>query len=464
MWMRREAGVLGVLVALLATALSPSSVGAAPNGCSTGTPAYGVGISITPEFVGTNNLAIAAYPGEQVDYVITVFLRAEPGEVIVCPIHDGTVTVTLPDGAGPFTIVTGLSLDIGESITLANVPATKYAVNEADVVPGGVRRVEAIATVAATSDGPDDGPQDDAPVTATAVAPTFLLAPSTQLSVTPDRTVSPTGAPVVWTIVERNDTPTGYIPVGLDAPRVELSTDGGATSFATLTASSTGLAGDDGNGVLNVGEAWTWTVTTNPVQDVTVTATGFGTGPRDRVITFPTDSEERAAASVDVIAPSTVVGISALPASVSSGSQVTWTVTERNDGDVPLTTPFVRLDTQGGDSGDLASLSAPPASGDENADGVLAPSETWTWTVITNPTADVTVTATGHGTDPLGRDITFPADPEERAIASVTVIPTRLLPPTGTPRTTSLIASTGSLLLLGGAGLRLFSRPRSRSS
>ncbi len=464
MWMRRGAAVFGTLLAFLASVLSPSSAGAAPNGCSSGTPAYGVGIAITPEFVGTNDLAIAVYPGEQIDYDVTIFLRVEPGQVIVCPIHDGTVTVMLPDGAGPFTIVTGLALDIGQSITLANVPGTKYTVNEADAVPSGIRRVEAIAAVAATSDGPDDGPQDDAPVTATAVAPTFLLAPSTQLSVTPDRTVVPTGAPVVWTIVERNDTPTGYFPVGLDAPRVELSTDAGATSFATLTASSTGMTGDDGNGVLNMGEAWTWTVTTSPVQDVTVTATGFGTGPRDRVITFPADAEERAAASVDVIAPSTVVGISAAPAGVTLGSPVTWTVTERNDGDVPLTTPLVRLDTRGADNGDLAILSAPPASGDVDADGVLDPGETWTWTITTIPTAGVTVTATGHGTDPLGRDITFPTDPEERAAASVNVIVTTLLPPTGTPRTTWSIASVGLAMLLGGAALRFLSSPRSRPS
>ncbi len=464
MWMRRGAAAFGVLVACLASVLSPSSAGAAPNGCSNGTPAYGVGIAISPEFVGTDDLAIAAYPGEQVDYDVTVFLRVEPGQVTVCPIHDGTVTVTLPNGAGPFTIVTGLTLGIGESITLANVPATKYIINEADVVPGGLRRVEATAAVAATSDGPDDGPQDDAPVTATAVAPTFLLAPSTQLSITPDRTVVPTGAPVVWTIVERNDTPAGYFPVGLDAPRVELSTDAGATTFATLTASSTGMTGDDGNGVLNMGEAWTWTVTTNPVQDVTVTATGFGTGPRGRVITFPADPEERAAASVDVIAPSTVVGISAAPAAVIVGSPVTWTVTERNDGDVPLTTPLVRLDTRGGDSGDLATLSAPPASGDVNADGVLDPGETWAWTLTTTPTAGVTVTATGHGIDPLGRDITFPADPDERAAASVNVIVTTLLPPTGTPRTTWSVATAGLAMLLGGAALRFLSSARSRPS
>ncbi len=219
------------------------------------------------------------------------------------------------------------------------------------------------------------------------------------------------------------------------------------------------MTGDDGNGVLNMGEAWTWTVTTNPLQDGTITATGFGTGPRGRVITFPADSEERAAASVDVIAPSTVVGISAAPTAVIVGSQVTWTVTERNDGDVALTTPFVRLDTSGADNGDLATLSAPPANGDVDADGVLDPGETWTWTLTTIPTAGVTVTATGHGTDPLGRDITFPADPEERAAASVTVIVTTLLPPTGTPRMTWSIASVGFAMLLGGAALRFLGSP-----
>ena len=367
--------------------------------------------------------------------------------------------VSLPDGSGPLTVATGISLDVGQSITFANVPATKYAVNEADAVPGGIRRVEALAKVAATSDGPDDGPADDSPVTATAVAPTFVLAPSTQLSITPDRTVIPTGASVVWTIVERNDTPVGYFPVALAATHVELSIDGGATSFASLIASSPGMTGDDGNGVLNTGEAWTWTVTTSPVQDVTVVATGFGTGPRGRVITFPTDSEERAAASVDVIAPSTVVGIKAAPSAVTSGTQVTWTATERNDGDSPLTTPFVHLDTDGGDNGDLATLSAPPASGDVDADGILDPGETWTWTVTTNPTANVTVTATGHGTDVFGRDITFPTDPEERAAASVTII-TEILPPTGTSRMTSSIASAALAMLLVGSALRFLSRAR----
>ncbi len=153
-------------------------------------PAYGVGISITPEFVGTDDVAIAAFAGELVDYDVTVFLRADPGGVIVCPIFDGTVTVTLPDGSGPFTIATGVALGIGQSVTFADVPAVRpYAVDEADAAPGSPRRVDATSHRRRPRvTAPMTGPDDNAPVTATAVAPTFLLAPSTLLTITPDRT------------------------------------------------------------------------------------------------------------------------------------------------------------------------------------------------------------------------------------------------------------------------------------
>lgn len=455
--MRLRIGVatLATSVLVFAGALAGApAASAAPNGCSTGQPAYGVGLSVIPQFAGTSDVAVAAYPGEVIDYDVTVFLRNEPGVVVVCPIFDATITITLPNGAGPFQVATGVSLNIGASITFSNVPATKYVMNEADVVPSDPKRVEAKATVSAMSAGPDTGPADDAPVNADAIGPTFLLNPSTQISITPDRTVVPKGDSVVWTVVERNDNPTGYFPVGLTSPRVELSTDGGTTTFATLTAATAGTTGDDGDGVLGAGEAWTWKVTTNPTADVTVTATGFGTGPRGRVITYPGDPDERSAASVDVINPSTVVGISAQPTTVTLGDPTTWTVTEKNDGDVLLRNPSVRLDADGGDSGDVATLTAPPASGDTNGDGVLDPGETWTWTLPTvPPVGGITVTATGHGTDPVGRDITFPLDAEERAQASVTVVPPPTLPPTGAPAGTSSAAGAGLALLLGGAAL-----------
>ncbi len=467
-------------ISLVAFASAAGRVDAAPNGCSTGSPAYGVGISITPEFVGTDDLAIAAYEGEVIDYDVTVFLRAEAGGVIVCPIFDGTVTVVLPDGSGPLTVVTGLSLDIGQSITFSNVPATKYTVDEDDVVPSPTLRVEATAAVTAMSDGPDDGPQDDAPVTATAVAPTFLLKPSTQVSVTPDRTTVHAGEPVVWTIVERNDTPAGYFPISLETVQVQVSTDGGVTPFTTLTAATTGFTGDNGDGRLGMGEAWSWTVTTNPTADTVVTVTGLGTGPRGRVFTFPGDPDERAAAAVDVISPSTVVGVSASPSSVLPGGAVTLTVTERNDGDVPLTSPSVRLDADGGDNGDIAVLSGPPAGGDTNGNGTLDPGETWTWTHTTNPTSSLTVTATGHGFDPLGLDITFPGDPDERAATAVqvdtptttTVAPTTTtivavsgtLPRTGSGASTHGVTAVSLCLLAGGGALVAIARRSGRRS
>jgi len=464
--MKASRGGLAVcaFVGALVVASAAAPAAAAPNGCSDGSPAYGVGISITPEFVGTDDVAIAAFAGELVDYDVTVFLRADPGGVIVCPIFGGTVTVTLPDGSGPFTIATGVALGIGQSVTFANVPAgNPYAVDEADAAPGSPRRVDAAATVAATSNGPDDGPQDDAPVTATAVAPTFLLAPSTLLTITPDRTVTAPGDAVTWTVVERNDTPAGYFPLSLTQPRVELSADGGATSFTTLTSTTAGFTGDNGDGALGTGEAWSWTVTTNPTQDTTITATGFGNGPRGRVFTFPGDPDERAIAALDVIGPSTAVGLSAASAQVAVGGQTTWTVTERNDGDIGLTSPLVHLDADGGDDGDIATLSS-GASGDADGDGVLDAGETWTWTLTTVITGDTTVTATGHGIDPLGRDITFPLDPEERAAATVQVPPPGILPATGAGTGTTTIALAAFMLIIVGAGLRRASRARPRPS
>ena len=458
---------------LTLTVVSATPVGAAPTGCSAGSPAYGVGISITPEFVGTNDVAIAAYVGEQVNYDVTVFLRAEAGGVIVCPIFNGTVTISLPNGSGPFTVATGVALNVGQSVTFGDVPGTAYTVDRNDAKATTPWRVEAMASIAAMSDGPDNGPQDDAPVTATAVAPTFLLAPSTALTIAADRSIVATGGAVTWTVTERNDTLAGYFPQSLAQARVELSTNGGATVATTLTAATPGMTGDDGNALLDVGEAWTWTVTTNPTDDVTMTATGFGTGPRGRVITFPGDPEERAAAFVDTIAPSTAIGISAAPTAVPVGAQTTWTITETNDGDSVLTSPFVRVDADGGDDGDVATLVAPPASGDVDGDGALDPGETWSWTMSTVVSSDVTLTATGHGTDPLGRDITFPADPQERAAASVTAIPpppppTQAPPPpvelpaTGATGETRTMAAAGLATLVGGAALVLVAARRPR--
>jgi hypothetical protein len=296
------AGAVGIGAAVVA---ANSPAGAVPNGCDT----YGVGIAIIPRFVDDNEIAVNAYVGDVIDYDVTVFLRApnalNPGGPTVCPIFGGTVTVTLPDGSGPFTVATDVSLGVGEFVTFPDVPAQKYTVDPADAVPGtDPMRLQADATVVATSDGFDTGTQDDAPVQATTQGQTFPLAPSTQVSITPDVTQVIAGQTVTWTITETNDTPAGFRPLPLSDVKVELSADGGTTVFATLTAASPAFSGDtDGDGVLDVGETWQWIYSAPLEQTTTVTATGFGTGPRARVITWPDDPDERDAAEVVVIPP-----------------------------------------------------------------------------------------------------------------------------------------------------------------
>jgi hypothetical protein len=53
-------------------------------------------------------------------------------------------------------------------------------------------------------------------------------------------------------------------------------------------------------------------------------------------------------------------------------------------------------------------------SGDINSDGVMDPGESWNWDVtISGVTTATTFTATGHGWDPLGNNITWPDYPEQ---------------------------------------------------
>jgi hypothetical protein len=297
-------------------ALAASFVVGMPSASAAVCNNYGVGIAIIPQFVGTSDIAVTAYPGEIIDYDVTVFLKQDPpgtpDGVVVCPIYNGTVTLILPDGSGPFTLDTSLSLPLGGARTYQNVPVgQKYTIDTADLVPNTVpERVEATAHVEALSaglDGVQTGPPpqgDDAPAQATATAPTFLLAPSTAVTVTPNPAAIQAGQSVAWTIIETNDTPPRFFPAALSAVHVDLSIDGGATTFMSVDATTPGFTGDtNGNQTLDVGEHWTWVVTTKPVTATTLTATGFGNGPRAHVTTFPADAEERAAAPVQVTPP-----------------------------------------------------------------------------------------------------------------------------------------------------------------
>jgi hypothetical protein len=112
--------------------------------------------------------------------------------------------------------------------------------------------------------------------------------------------------------------------------------------------------------------------------------------------------------SVLIIHPNTLVQISATPSTVNSGDTVTLTITEQNTGNRDLDGPYVVVN-QGVGIFNKANL--PSGGGDNNSDSKLngsspGPAETWTWTKSVVVSSTTTFTATGHGIDPLGLDIT----------------------------------------------------------
>ena len=248
----------------------------------------------------------------------------------------------------------------------------------------------------------------------------------TDISASPTSVVS--GGSVSLTITEENDG-----DVDLANPQVVVTKNG--APHATLTAAPD--SGDDGDGVLEVGETWSWTISSGPItiDPTAFVATGSGTAPGDFAVTYPADPEEQDSASVNPLTPSTITTITSSDPTVVIGESVDLTITEENDGEVDLTSPQVVVTKNGAPH---ATLTDPPDSGDDG-DGVLEVGETWTWTISSGPiTVDpTTFVAIGSGTDPAGNVITYPGDPDERDEVSVGTL---------TPSTITTITSSAAMV------------------
>ncbi len=258
-----------------------------------------------------------------------------------------------------------------------------------------------------------------------ATAKVDVIHPTTITTIEPDKDVILSGQAVEWTITETNDSDDAT----LTSPSIDVTftpdPDGKTDNY--VKAPPEYISGDtNGNGDLDPKEAWIWKITTNPTDDQQAVATGHGFDELGNDVTYPADKEERATAKVDVIHPTTITTIEADASEVFSGDPVVWTITETNDSDdATLTSPSIDVTftpDPDGKTGNYTKASLPEyISGDTNGNGDLDPKEAWIWKITTHPTADQQAVATGHGLDEFGNDITYPADKEERATASVTV-------------------------------------------
>jgi hypothetical protein len=270
--------------------------------------------------------------------------------------------------------------------------------------------------------------------------------PSTTMklnTMTASPAIATTGQSVTFTAYEKND---GTDPLTAPAGGYLQSAD---CSPWTKTAGDT-----NSNTVLDPGETWTFTCSTSfsSAGAKTVTVNGHGLDARfgNKDVTFCAsadatkicDADEQNSVGVTVINPSTSLAFdSAVPTSrtVHSGQPVVLTFKETNDATGAaneLTSPSVTADngctpasSNGGNGKNV---------GDTDADGKLDAGETFTYTCSVNPTADVTVRAIGHGTDAVGRDVTYCApgtpttgkfcDADETVTVSLNVInPTTIL-------------------------------------
>jgi hypothetical protein len=351
----------------------------------------------------------SVHAGDVITYSVT-YVNSDPdgaGPIAPCNITGANATIDLPGAAPIINVLTNATLNVGDSVSCpggagcAAGPYT-YVVNPADEASSSVTAAFDIAGVL-HQDANEEAASDHDTLSKT------VIHPSTITSITSSASQVVSGGTVNLTVKEKND---GDVPLTGASTTVDHG-------VGALTPASPGFSGDDADGILEPGETWQWVVTSVVVNaSTTFTAIGHGIDPLGKDITYPFDPEERDSVSVSVANPSTIVDIASSASLVNVGGTVNLTIKEKNDGDVPLKFASTTVDNGVG----TLTAASPNFSGDDG-DGVLEPGETWQWivnNVVVN--ASTTFTVIGHGTDPLGNDVTYPADQQEKDSVSVEVI------------------------------------------
>jgi uncharacterized repeat protein (TIGR01451 family) len=206
-----------------------------------------------------------------------------------------------------------------------------------------------------------------------------VIAPGLSIAKSVDKPVVLSGTDVTWTVTVTNTGDVALTNVAVSDPNAPACD----TVIASLAANTSAPA---------------ITCTQNITADTTNTATATGVDPLQNTV-----GPVSASAAVDVIAPGLSIAKSVDKPVVLSGTQVTWTVTVANTGDVALTGVAVSDPNAPACDTVIESLAA----------NTVAPAITCTQTI----TAGTTNVATVTGKDPLGNTVAPPP-----ASASVDVI------------------------------------------
>jgi len=129
-----------------------------------------------------------------------------------------------------------------------------------------------------------------------------VVHPNTMVTIEPDLWETFPGGNVILTITEKN---TGDVAL----ENVSVTVNDGTSDIAVLDKDTVGMTGDDGNGILDPGETWTWELPVIIYVDTTFTVTGYGeVVGLGNIITYPDYPDEQAEATVETGAATRTLG------------------------------------------------------------------------------------------------------------------------------------------------------------
>ncbi len=294
-------------------------------------------------------------PGQVIDYEIVV---ENTGEI---PLTNVVVDDTLPDGStgtlsGPVEAggtnadAAAGNLDLDETWTYT----ISYTTTQADIDAN----TDLINTVTAETEETDEV-KDATAETPVSYKPLFTMEKVVDLD-----TITAPGT-LTYTITVEN---TGNVTL-TNPDLTDVISAGPITSGPTLS-------GDNGNGELDVGETWTYTVTYDATQDdidagadiVNKASIGFDEAK-------PQDANAVTEIKQD---PSFTLEKTVDQDTINATGVLAYQITVENTGNVSLTNPVITdVINQGGTT--LTLTSGPTLSGDTDGDGEIDPDETWVY-------------------------------------------------------------------------------------